>query len=282
LKKTLFIFLLSLLSIISFSQDIVYDSLRGNRDYWRRIKVGNSQIPLNIFYENEGIICKSKVLLSAGIWYDIKEGVDYQLWRLNSDTITFEYKSDRNLNFIVYKYYTNESAYTYFFGIRKAQLGDYLFTGEYLFVCPIRYGAIIDIYEGIGNNKKLFKSFNGDQMDDSMIADYDIGSQITCISKYDGRILLHPITIKFLPIKNIENDVKIWPNPVNSILHIEFLGNTGCILKIYNNGLLMTEKTMNEETIEIDVSSYKKGTYVIVFLDPNNKNIIYTAKIIKM
>ena len=63
MKKFIFLLLFLLYSFLSFSQDIVYDSIVGNPENWRRIKIGQSETILNTFYENTGIICESKLLL---------------------------------------------------------------------------------------------------------------------------------------------------------------------------------------------------------------------------
>jgi hypothetical protein len=283
-KKVFLLVILLFLSLPIFSQDIVYDSLIGNRNYWRRIKIGPNEKILNTYFQNTGIISKSKILMAAGIWDGIVENVDYKLQPLNYDTITFEYKSNEPLNLIFYRYQYNENYHFNFLGLRKAFLGDDMFTGKYLFVCPVDTAALVSIYKGIGSNRKLFMSFKGSDMNDPgyTYTDYNVVSDMTVRVIHGQRRIMHAIIQQLIIDENdFENRVVIWPNPVSTYLNIKILENTGVIFRMYDlNGIMRVEQQLNEENTLIDVSSLVSGTYVLVFSDYNFGNILYTSKII--
>jgi hypothetical protein len=76
--------------------------------------------------------------------------------------------------------------------------------------------------------------------------------------------------------------VKVYPNPVQSVLNIEFSGKS--ILKasitIYDiNGKLLLSK-FTESNTQLDVKQLTAGTYLIKINDENGKEV-YNGKIIK-
>jgi len=283
-KKLFLLLFLLLYSVFSFSQDIVYDSLIGNRNYWRRIKVGPDEKILNIYYQNIGIISKSKILMAAGIWDGISEHIDYEIRSLNYDTVTFEFKTDKPMNLIFYKYQYNETYHFNFLGFRRASLGDDMFMGQYLFVCPIDTGALVSIYKGIGNNRKLFMSFKGSEMNKPgyVYTDYNVDNEMTVKVIHGQRKILHVIIKQLIIDENdLESRIVIWPNPASNYVNISIYENTGAIIRVYNySGMLIYTTLMNEDQITIDVSKFKSGMYTFVFSDPKYGNILYTHKVI--
>jgi hypothetical protein len=286
MKKIILIFSLIIYSILCFSQDIVYDPVIGNKEYWRRIKVGPSEIILNTYFQNRGIINKSKVLMAAGIWDGLVENIDYAIIPLEYDTIVFEFKSDEQLNLNIYRYYYNETYFYNFIGLRKAQLGDDMFTGQYLFICPISPQSQITIYSGIGNKKKQFLILNGNEITESSYIDYNVDNEMT-FKIFNGqqklmRILLNPSKNYIFEENDFESRITVWPNPVRDILHIKIVENPGLILRIYSNLPLMKyEVPIEGDDNDIDVSSYPPGIYIMVFMDKTNSTILHTIKMIK-
>ena len=78
--------------------------------------------------------------------------------------------------------------------------------------------------------------------------------------------------------KNEQNEINIYPNPANSVLHIsiENIGNYS--LKVYNiiGELILQTGKLNSNT-DIDLSSYSKGIY---FLQIKTANKILNKKLI--
>jgi len=259
----------------------VYDSIRGDRLDWRRIKIGSKETIYGVGYANLGIISRSKILLSAGIWSGLAEGIDYKLVNLNNDTLTFEYKSDSNLNLILYKYYYNDTLYTSFFGLRKANLGDELFTGKYLFVCPISNGSTVHVYNGIGKNKKLFMSVSP-KIEESLYQDYLVSNEITFVAIKGSKQILIPTVIEFIEDDTKTFNIDIYPNPTSDNINIQIINNTGTILRIFNNKpLLVYQNKLDQDFTSIDLSSLKSGIYLLVFSEPTIESIIHVYKLIK-
>jgi hypothetical protein len=79
-----------------------------------------------------------------------------------------------------------------------------------------------------------------------------------------------------------KNLVKIYPNPFQSILNIEFNGTSALkkIINIYdvNGKLLLTKST--EGNTQIDVKQLTAGTYLIKINDESGK-VLYNGKVIK-
>jgi hypothetical protein len=279
--KKLLLLLLLFLSIQLFSQDIVYDSIRGDRLDWRRIKIGSKETIYGVGYANLGIISRSKILLSAGIWSGLTDGIDYKLVDLKNDTLTFEYKSDSNLNLILYKYYYNDTLYNSFFGLRKANLGDELFTGKYLFVCPISQGSTVHVYNGIGRNKKLFMSVSP-TIEESLYRDYLVTNKITFVAIKGSKQILIPTVIEFIEDDTKTFDIDIYPNPTSDNINIQIINNTSTILRIFNNKpLLVYQNRLDQDFTSIDLSSLKSGIYLLVFSEPTTESIIHVYKLIK-
>lgn len=274
---------LLLSSFVAVSQDIVYDPLIGNKEYWRRIKVGEDEKILNTYFQNEGYITKSKILMGAGIWDGLVENIDYELVPLNYDTILFEFKSDEPLNLNFYRYYYNENYSYNFIGLRKAQSGDDMFTGQYLFVCPIPPESQVIIYTGIGTNKKEYLRMNGTEIVQYINTDYDVPNVMTVKVINGQRRLMRVLTKEYIVNENnYDGRIVVWPNPVNNDLHIKILDNTGLILRIYSNlPLLKYEELIEDVDNVIDISSFLPGVYILVFSDKSDISILHTVKIIK-
>ena len=284
MKKIIILLILLLLSsFCALSQDVVYDAVMGNKSYWRRIKVGPEERILNTYFQNIGVISKSKILMAAGIWDGMVENVDYEIMPLNYDTIVFEFKSNELLNLNLYKYVYNENYYYNFIGLRRANLGDDLFTGKYLFICPIPPGSQIYVYKGIGDKRKLFLTIYGNEITENTYTDYDVTDEITFKVIKGQKRLMHAIIREFIIDENdYESRIVVWPNPVRDILHIKILENPGLILRIYNAGsALRYEGPIDSEETTINMSSYLSGIYILVFTDKNNISILHTIKVIK-
>jgi len=283
--KKLIILLFLLFSFSVPSQDVVYDSIIGNKNYWRRIKYGTSETILNTYYQNEGIIAKSKVLISAGVFDEMIKNEDYILQSLNNDTLIFEFKSDEPLNLIFYKFYYNniENTSYNFFGLRKANLGDDMFTGKYLFVCPITPKSIVNVYKGIGTKRKLFMSIKGNEINESIFTDYNVPSEMTFQVIGGLKKIIYMIIKEFiLDENNFDNRVAIWPNPVYNNLNVKIVENPGVILKIYDNKpLLLYQEYVTAENISIDVTPFfAAGLHTLILCDYKRGNILYVGKVI--
>lgn len=282
-KLILLLIFLLLSSFVALSQDVVYDPLIGNKDYWRRVKVGPSETILNTYFQNIGIISKSKILMAAGIWDGLVENVDYTIIPLEYDTITFEFKSDEALNMNLFRYTYNENYYYNFIGLRRANIGDDMFTGQYLFICPIPPESKIYVYKGIGNKRKLFQTINGNEITENSYTDYEVTTEMTFKVIHGQRRLMRALIKEFIiDVNDYESRIAVWPNPVKNILHIKILENPGLILRIYTTmGVLKYEAPINGETTDINLSSYPIGTYILVFSDNTNTLILHTIKVIK-
>lgn len=284
MKKIILIFSLIIYGILCFSQDIVYDPVIGNKEYWRRIKVGPSEIILNTYFQNHGIINKSKVLMAAGIWDGLIENVDYTIVPLEYDTITFEFKSDEALNMNLFRYTYNENNYYNFLGLRRANAGDDMFTGKYLFICPIPPQSKIYVYKGLGNKRKLFQTINGNEITENSYSDFEVPNEMTFKVIQGQRRLMHALIKEFIVDENdYASRIVAWPNPVSDNIHIKILENAGLILRIYTTmGVLKYEQPINSIDTMINMSSYTPGTYILVFSDNTNTLILHTIKVIKI
>ena len=283
MKTKILLIIFLIFSSLLVAQDIVYDSVRGNTTNWRRIKFGNAETINSTWYENEGIICRSKVLLSARVWDGLQRDKDYKIisFTFPTDKVTFEFKTTGKTNLIVYKFYSIDTIY--YVGLRKAELGDDLFTGKYLFVCPLitKQNCTINIYDGIGSNRSLVLSLKDEVVSDVDCADYQLSNQVTFQVINGTKILLQPIVKEFTPVEEL-NLIYVWPNPTSNILNVNVEGNTKrLIVSIYNfNSQLLHQEYLESSYLELNVSGYKPGMYVLVITDYIDKNIIYTTKII--
>jgi hypothetical protein len=279
-------FLLGLLLLCNFitsAQDVVYDSIVGNKSYWRNIKVGPTEKLISTFYENQGILAKSKVLMAAGIWDGLSENVDYRLQKFNHDTITFEFKSDQALNLNLYKYYWDDTNFASFLGLRKASLGGDIFTGQYLYICPVTAGSIVYVYTGTGSKRKLYLTINANQLIDASYKDYSVLSSMTVKVIHGDHLMMHSMVNTYIPptpTDNIADRITVWPNPTKNFLNIKIINNPGVIIRIYDQKPLLKYEDLNfvSETTKIDVTSWMSGVYFVVFVSKENGSILYTVK----
>jgi len=72
------------------------------------------------------------------------------------------------------------------------------------------------------------------------------------------------------------NNLVVYPNPVQDILHIENTVNSFKNIKLYSiDGKLLLSKSFDSpiNTYELTVSNFQKGTYLVKIEDVNNKSI---------
>lgn len=282
--KAILLFLLLLFANLASAQDFVYDSIRGNQTYWRRIKVGQSEKLTGVWYENMGIIVRSKVLLAARVWDGLQENIDYRIDSIKPDTLLFEFNASPPLNMIIYKYYYTDTTFYNFIGIRKAELGSDLFTGQYLFICPIIENSYVNVFEGIGANRKILLTIDGNNIIETNYRDYSVSKQITFQVIKGSKVFLFPKTLEYITDtnENFADSIKIYPNPVTDILNVDMPGNMGVMLRIYNNKpQLLYQEFVNTDNKVINVSNLFSGMYLLVISDYNNGSIITVKKIIK-
>lgn len=76
---------------------------------------------------------------------------------------------------------------------------------------------------------------------------------------------------------NTEN-FKIFPNPSNNLLYVETNFSNQCLLQILNNeGKIIYTQTKNLKNIELDISHFTNGTYLLQIIHDNqiiNKQFI--------
>jgi hypothetical protein len=227
-------------------------------------------------YENIGILSKSKVLSASGIIDGMVENIDYKMYHFNYDTITFEIQTDEPINCIVYRYFYNDTLFSYFVGFRKAQLRDNMFDGKYLIISPLTsLGSITKIYDGIGSTRKLLLTLNPKELNENSLGDYQLTNKATLQGISVSRDLRASKTKEFITYINNEfyNQIELWPIPVDGILNIKIPSNPGVIVRIYSLlPIMVYHQYIDTEIAEIDFSSYKPGSYIILISDPINNS----------
>ena len=286
MKKLLTIILFLFLSSLALAQDIVYDSIRGDRNYWLRIKGGqNEQVSLGLMYENQGILTQSKVISSAGILDGLIPNKDYKDYSFIYDTLTYEIKTKDSLNAYVYRFFYNDTTYQYFVALRKAPLGASVFEGQYYFITPlVSLNSIVRVYDGIGTNRRLVVTLVANQMDEFDIQEYELSNQVTVKGVKVSKVLRSSRTQTFIGDEDDNIDfadyVKIWPNPVADILHIKMMQHDGVIINLFSTKpMLVYQKEVTSDYHEIDVTRYSSGSYILMITDMNGI-ILYTGKLI--
>jgi len=268
-----------------FAQDIVYDSLRGNKDNWRKIRWGSSETLNSTWFENLGVIVRSKVLLSARVWDGLVKDVDYTLkhFPFPTDIVWTEIKTNSSINLIVYKYYGPVDT-IYYVGLRRAELGDDLFTGEYFIVDPVmpKQNCVIKIYNGIGSNRQLFLTIDETDITDVDIGDYTMSNEVTIETINGTPIRLFAKVEEFIHVDTTKYEIKLWPNPVTeNNFNLEILKNDGLMMRIFDiRPALLYQEFLTSEQNTIDVSFFKSGLYFVVISDEKLGNIYKTIKIV--
>lgn len=285
MKKILITILSLFLTISSFAQDIVYDTIYGTKANWFRIKTGPNEIFHKIAYENQATIVQSKVLSAAGLLNGLEKNVDYRDYFFNYDTLTYEFETDVPLNVIVYKYQVNETVTYYFVAIRKASLGSGMFEGQYMFISPVAApGCEVKVYNGIGTNRQLFLDLKQSEISDADISDYMVSNKVTIQGIKVSKILRASKTRDILTdiIDGFIYNIEFWPNPVSDQFTLRIIDNKGVLVQIfdYKPTLVYEENITSEETI-INVSSFLPGFYAVVIIDKKTGLIIDVLKIIK-
>ena len=122
--------------------------------------------------------------------------------------------------------------------------------------------------------------FNPNNGTNNKVFDFD-SNNLTGKNPYGG---LLELSFNSVGIKNIvkNNQIQIYPNPNKGIFRVVFDdGFSGNLLKIFDvSGKLVLEKSIKspQNSIDIDISDYENGVYVIVI---NTTNGSIVRKIIK-
>ena len=78
---------------------------------------------------------------------------------------------------------------------------------------------------------------------------------------------------------NLENNLKLYPNPVNDILYISISELSNMEISVYDlTGKLKFSNKYNSELVKIDISNFESGVYVVSFESNANS---FTRKIVK-
>lgn len=64
-------------------------------------------------------------------------------------------------------------------------------------------------------------------------------------------------------IANNENNLNLYPNPVENVLHINLRANTGSVLILNMYGECIMQKQITENESTVDVSCLKDGIYFV-------------------
>lgn len=90
---------------------------------------------------------------------------------------------------------------------------------------------------------------------------------VTNISlRYDP---LNTVGIGCINVSKLLNGI-VYPNPTSDFVNFGLENYLGCELQVYTiDGSLINKQMINEETLKLDVSSYKSGNYFYKVLDKN-------------
>lgn len=126
--------------------------------------------------------------------------------------------------------------------------------------------------------------------------DFEVSFTPTAVASYDGTITvnsnavggINTFTVKGNGINptalnsNQNVGLKAYPNPVRNILNVNQLKSGIYNVKIYNivgKELISFQHTQSSEAVNIDMSEYPSGLYLIEFIDSNKtKNTIRVVK----
>jgi hypothetical protein len=82
-----------------------------------------------------------------------------------------------------------------------------------------------------------------------------------------------------LTISELENNLRIYPNPANDYIKISAVGSQLSVVKIYNYlGILIDEIETNSEELEINISNYNSGVYFVEINTEKENSIIRIIK----
>lgn len=287
LKKILLSLIFLLFTITILSQDIVYDSIRGNKNYFLRVKGGyDEQKVLSLVYENLGVISKSKVLSAAGYLDGMVLGKDYVNITFDYDTLVYEFNSRDSINLLIYRFYYPDGSYRYFAGLRHAEMYDDMFEGKYLFIVPLTVDkSEVLFYEGIGSNRKHILTIKPQELHEGSLEEYSLSKSVSVKGIYVSRVVRSSKTDFYYPLDEPEHDVQlisVWPNPVGTILHLEFDRKEELIIRVFNmKPQLLVVNEINNDYHEIDFETYAAGIYIIVIANKYGI-ILNTVKIVKI
>lgn len=228
---------------------------------------------------------QSKVLSAAGLLNGLEKNIDYRDYFFDYDTLTYEFETDVPINVIVYKYQINENLTYYFVGLRKSELGDDMFEGQYMFISPIvAIGCEVKVFDGIGSNRQLFLDLKQSEIGDDDLNNYMLTNRVTIQGIKVSKTLRASKTRDVLTDieDSITYNIEFWPNPVSDQFTLRIIGNKGVLVQIFNYlpTMVYQEFITAEETI-IDTSTFLPGFYAVVIIDRNTGLIIDVLKIIK-
>jgi hypothetical protein len=116
MKTYIFILLFILFGLPLLAQDIVYDSIIGNKSNWFKLRGGPSEIQLKVAYENKAALIQSKILSAAGVLDALTKGIDYVDCKFPYDTLIYEFQTDTSIDAIIYKYMIHDTVPIFFIG----------------------------------------------------------------------------------------------------------------------------------------------------------------------
>ncbi len=79
--------------------------------------------------------------------------------------------------------------------------------------------------------------------------------------------------------ETILNSIKVYPNPTEDILFIEYAGYDVATMEIINiSGQILWKNNIVSEITEIDVSKFTSGIYLLKIITSNGEVSLYFVK----
>ena len=89
-----------------------------------------------------------------------------------------------------------------------------------------------------------------------------------------GNVTQNPNLIVEASLKEVEHNIKIYPNPVSEVLYITNSTNNKSLLIYDVTGKLISNQSIQEGLNVVDVKTFAKGTYLIKIGAITNEIII--------
>ncbi len=274
--------------------------------YYSRISINGpsySQITLGGTITINSQVCRQLNYFNKTFFYS--SGTTY-----TTSQIPYRYVYENNKVVYLYNQNTNnfDTLYNYNAAIGSKWLLPAIYTNTFFTPCNRTILTVIDtghatisgvnlkwlktdvdtIYERIGFLTKYYFQYDNC----TSPYDYNEGGYLRCfndnqIINYNktGNVCNYLYSSVSVKENNINNYFKIYPNPFNSVINLEFYGfseNSATIFefKIVNTlGQVVQTSNIQNQTTALNISNLKIGIYFLQVF--NNKKLIGTRKIVK-
>lgn len=148
--------------------------------------------------------------------------------------------------------------------------------------------VLLDVLNGTPQTDGVWKDYNNNEVTDAIVTAPNFPGQYIYIYTVQTSQDCYDETVLFIDVQDCDyssikeeslNNISLYPNPTNGLLHIEGIAQDAYTLSIKDlNGRIVKEEKAYSANTSIDISGIQNGVYLVHILKNNSERVIRIVK----